>query len=305
MLRFLSTLIGLLFKVGKGSVLAVQYPLLSGNRIFKYFIKVLHYRKAKVFCIVHDLNGLRSSYPNPPLINPESDLLNHYDCIIVHNDCMKQWLLESGVKKPMINLGVFDYLATSERQATKQATTQQNEVDRKVVFAGNLGKSTFIYNLHTIKHWHFNLYGPYYTPGKSAVNTRISWMGSFHPDEVIDRLNGSFGLIWDGPDIKNLDNQLGHYLYYNNPHKLSLYLAAGLPVITHKKAAIASFIQDNKLGILVNDLAELDGIVVLHEQYAALRQNVNMVKTKITDGQYLSEAIRTAEAILRKRILTA
>src|SRR5579875_2851460 len=42
------------------SIIAVQYPLLSGNSIFKYFIKAARLKKIKFISIVHDLETLRN-----------------------------------------------------------------------------------------------------------------------------------------------------------------------------------------------------------------------------------------------------
>ncbi|NRO11242.1 Beta-1,6-galactofuranosyltransferase WbbI [Lactobacillus helveticus] len=48
----------------------------------------------------------------------------------------------------------------------------------------------------------------------------------------------------------------GNYLRYNDPHKLSLYLASGIPVIIWKKAAEAKFVEENKVGITVDSLED-------------------------------------------------
>ena len=49
----------------------------------------------------------------------------------------------------------------------------------------------------------------------------------------------------------------GEYLRINNPHKTSLYLASGIPVIIWSKAALAEFIEKNKCGITVDSLYEI------------------------------------------------
>ena len=47
---------------------------------------------------------------------------------------------------------------------------------------------------------------------------------------------------------------------FNNPHKLSLYVALGLPVIVWREAAIAEFVLKQGIGITVSDLLELNDI---------------------------------------------
>ena len=53
---------------------------------------------------------------------------------------------------------------------------------------------------------------------------------------------GNLGLIWDGAsDSSDEDIGMKNYTRYNNPHKLSCYMAAGLPVIVWEKSAISKF----------------------------------------------------------------
>src|SRR4051812_12315923 len=47
------------FKVKPGALVGIQYPLLSINKVFKYFIIQLRLKNVRFFCIVHDLESLR------------------------------------------------------------------------------------------------------------------------------------------------------------------------------------------------------------------------------------------------------
>lgn len=49
----------------------------------------------------------------------------------------------------------------------------------------------------------------------------------------------------------------GEYLRINNPHKLSLYLAVGLPVIIWDEAAEAEFVLRENVGFTIKSLYEL------------------------------------------------
>ena len=89
-------------------------------------------------------------------------------------------------------------------------------------------------------------------------------------------------------------NDFGKYLLYNNPHKTSLYLLCGLPVIVWKKAAIAKFIEKELIGITLNSLDELDALLanLKTEDYAIMISNVEKIKVKVASGHYLTQAIK-------------
>ncbi|MDB5111066.1 MAG: hypothetical protein JWR67_2180 [Mucilaginibacter sp.] len=290
----LKNILKLFFFVKPKSIIAVQYPLLSGNALFKYFIKALRIKKVKFFCIIHDLDELR--YKEDLLIGKEAENLNYYDCIIVHNEIMQNWLLKRGVTTPMIPLQMFDYLTDKKDQDTCHLVPNQNY--KKVVFAGNLTKSSFIYSLDILSDWCFNLYGPNFSHEKGDGIKNLHWNGSFSPAEIITRMEGAFGLIWDGEYIDRLDDKYGNYLKYNNPHKLSLYLAAGLPVIAPTDSAVSKFIREHNLGILVNNLLELKDMAIDDFQYNVFKTNVLAVSKRIKKGEYSTAAIRRAENIL-------
>ena len=81
---------------------------------------------------------------------------------------------------------------------------------KTIVYAGNLGKSKFVYDLKNISGWYFNLYGSNFN--KTTIADTVHWQGEFSPDEVVKQLTGDFGLIWDGESINELDATLGNYL---------------------------------------------------------------------------------------------
>ena len=97
-----------LFRIKANSLVSIQYPML--NNVFKYFIGIARFKKIKFFCVVHDIESLRAGGANAADVKRECDNLNSYDCIIVHNNAMGQWLKDNGVKTPLIPLTVFDYL---------------------------------------------------------------------------------------------------------------------------------------------------------------------------------------------------
>ena len=71
------------------------------------------------------------------------------------------------------------------------------------------------------------------------------------PDRLPNVLEGDFGLVWDGESLEEGQEAAGRYLRYNCPHKFSLYMAAGMPVIVGKQSAMAEITERETLGITV------------------------------------------------------
>jgi hypothetical protein len=281
----------LYFRITNNATVAIQYPLLSGNSIFKFFIKALRIKKVRIFCIVHDLDELRHRGRIPA--GQDTNALNCYDCIIVHNEVMLNWLKSNGVVVPMISLGLFDYLP--ERKHVE--VILQTDL-KKIAFAGNLSKSEFIYELHKITDWSFNIYGPNFSAVKGYNIPNIHWHGSFSAGRILEKIEGAFGLIWDGDQVEELDSAAGNYLLYNNPHKLSLYIAAGLPVIVPRLSAVATFVLKNGIGFVINGLQDLKGITIEFSQYQMFKKNIALMGPKVTSGEFLNQAVGEAEKIL-------
>ncbi|MGY3211428.1 hypothetical protein [Mucilaginibacter sp. HD30] len=288
--KLLSRVVKFFFKIKPNSLVAIQYPLLSGNSQFKYFIRAARAKGIKFFCVVHDVDDLRNGMNTPK--SKDVEALNSYDNVIVHNDAMKNWLQDNGLTSPVLVLHAFDYLSVVDNVAPNKIELQPLN---KIAFAGNLSKSPFIYTLDIIDKWEFNLYGPNYSPQRAAVVKNICWHGSLSPDEILTNIRGAFGLVWDGEYIDRLDADYGNYLKYNYPHKLSLYLAAGLPVIAPRESAISSFIKDHGVGILVDDLIKLQDFVITKEDYQQMRENVRKISNDLRVGKYFATAVAQVE----------
>ena len=291
LLSILTAVTKLLFSIRPTDVIAIQYPLLSGNQLFRYMIKLLHARGVKVLAIVHDLDDLRYRSSANATGRSDAALLNDYDAVIVHNQAMMAWLRDKGVTSSLVSLEIFDYLSDQPAAFNEAA----GPFTRTVAFAGNLAKSTFIYDLDTISDWQFNFYGPNIELSQLSKKNNLHWGGILSAEAIIAGMDGAFGMIWDGTCLSSLDEQYGNYLRFNNPHKLSLYLAAGLPVIVPKDAAIAAFVVRHQIGLTLADLSSLNGLEISDRQYAQYKKNAFYIGEKLKAGCYLRKAIKKAE----------
>lgn len=260
----------------------LQYPVAS-EFIEDSFIKLVRNREqARLFILIHDISSLQ--YPDVVGENFQSrelDRFNKADGLIVHNERMKQWLVGHGVNVPMVSLQIFDYQTDDHMQ-------KEIPFERTVSYAGALGRATFLHSLNT-KHT-IHIMGPNRLANYPSC---VQYDGQFVPSELNQHLLQNFGLVWSGDSIHSCTGHLGEYLKYNDPHKASLYLSNGIPIIIWEKAALAAFIKENNLGIVIDDLDKLDQVMdeISKEDYQVMKANARKVGQKIRNGHFISKAV--------------
>ena len=86
----------------------------------------------------------------------------------------------------------------------------------------------------------------------------------------------------------------GEYLKVNNPHKTSLYLASGIPVIIWKEAAMADYVEREKVGITISSMRELEDVFanLTEDQYVDMLQHAKLISKRLTTGYYTMEAVK-------------
>lgn len=251
-------------------------------------------RKNKVILLIHDIWTLRGL--------PEEDyleIIRDADGVISHTPNMQEWLNKLlDISRKNIRLEIFDYLLPGNPDSS--ITNYQNIPS--ICFAGNLKKAPFLTKLNFPENsLSFDLYGPGITEDMIENKSFIKYHGTFPPEKLISEIhNCMFGLVWDGDSINECTGTNGKYLQFNAPHKISLYLAAGKPVIIWKKMGMAQFIEKNNIGITIESLEEIpDRIKQLSEkEYIEMSRNVSVIKDKITQGEYLKEALDKIEQII-------
>ena len=276
--------------ISEGEIVVIQYPYQPSvmNLILNRLESVKKRCGCRVVLLVHDIVFLRDeSYvkqDNEQMKLQEIDIFNRADAVIVHNARMRMKLQAEGVITPMYELGIFDYLYDG-----KPAVISENK-DTRVVFAGNLSpqKSGFIYAYQPCEGIRFNLYGS----KPDDLKSNFDYKGSFPPDELIESMEGNYGLVWDGPSADSCEGNYGNYLKYNDPHKFSLYIAAGLPVIVWKESALASFVEMYNVGMSISSLSELRTLPKIESnEYKSFCNNVRKLTIKIQQGDFLRTAV--------------
>lgn len=130
----------------------------------------------------------------------------------------------------------------------------------------------------------------------------VIYDGVLLPDQIPKVLTKGFGLIWDGDSIETCKGGFGDYLRYNNPHKLSLYLSSGLPVIIWKNAAEAKFVEENGVGYTVESLHDVQKLMemISENKYKKMAERVREVSKRLIDGEYMQTALTNAMSIICK-----
>ncbi|TCJ19296.1 hypothetical protein EPD60_02440 [Flaviaesturariibacter flavus] len=277
-IRMLRTLASL----PRGATLLLQWPvyagqsrmLLRGLRRFRTDVRII--------CFLTDINGLKDA--DPALLERELAVFRGLTHFVAHNDTMRDWLLEKLPAARVATIDFFDFLAPWNAGERVPAP--------ELCFAGNLEKSPFIARLGSLAGLRFHLYGAPAVFIPTAPN--CSYHGSFPPAVLPARVAGAYGLIWDGTEISKHGGALGTYARWISPHKMSLYILAGMPVVCHSGSAAARLAEKYGIGFGVDSLFELEARIAAlpPEEYASMRDRMAALAPGIAAGDRLRAALR-------------
>lgn len=283
--------------VAPGDTVVIQYPIRNHTLFFGNALRSVEKKGVRLIGIIHDLESLRlaiaessSRLSKMRFKFEEIAALKRFTKIIVHNERMREAIHRffDVPSDRMVDLEIFDYLFEPKG-------TQAHAVfGGSVLIAGNLDKAKCGYVYELPKDVRFELYGANYDEGVQRAEN-VVYRGKVKPDLLPEVLKGSFGLVWDGPSPQTCSGVFGEYLKYNNPHKASLYLASGIPVIVWKESALAAFVEGHGCGIAVGSLSELAEKTgtITPERYSELCRATHVIQKKLNTGCYTKKAILT------------
>ena len=277
-----------------GSVVLLQYPHYPLKTAYLMRRMIPRIRKKKgirfVF-LVHDLNSVRGTFGKAAVYS-DGHLLGQADRIICHNGSMKEYLMKQGIPEDkLVLLNIFDYLT--------DAAPGEHAREDGIAIAGNLEqrKSGYVGKFIRLSNGEIpvHLYGTGLELGHGEQN--ISYHGAVPSGELPGKIRGGFGLVWDGPSADSCLGKMGGYLRINNPHKMSLYLASGMPVIVWKEAAAAKFTEENGVGLAVESLQEVKRKIreIPEEEYREMARRAGEIGAGLRSGIRLVAALEKAE----------
>ena len=289
-----------LLRIKQESIVTIQHPLYVHHDYFKILRWLKERRGLKYIFVIHDLESARHILPDSKIYEARDKIMYAIaDGIICHNHRMHEFLVKEGVEEQKIyDLEIFDYLCNGESDS--ESLLYEND-DEAIVIAGNLSAKTceYIYKLpNELINCSFNLYGVNFDG--EGTGRCLNYKGSFEPDILPSVMVGKFGLVWYGNDLDSCGGVIEDYLQYINPHKTSLYIAAGLPVIISRNIGLAEFIEKNNLGIVIDTLQSLKEKIesIDEKQYMIMKQNVLTVAQKLKAGHYFLRALTKCEEFI-------
>ena len=280
-------------KLNKDDIVLIQYPLTNTVLFFDSILKKYN-NKVSFIILIHDLDSLRLNKESSSFVkrkkHEDKYIINNANYVICHNNSMKKAIEKNGRNNNLIVLEIFDYLYDGNIK-------NDCSIDKPIIIAGNLSpsKAGYLGELKNVKNASFNLYGV--GLDKNCLSNNVEYKGAYKPEELLNNLSGSFGLVWDGETIEDCRGGFGEYLKYNNPHKVSMYLTAGIPVIVWEKSAMASFVKKNNVGFAISNLNDISKVIkkMTKDEYKTMRKNCNTISKKLKRGYFLQSAIEKIE----------
>jgi hypothetical protein len=299
--RFMTKLVSvlsILWRLKKDDMLFLQYPMKKFYYMACLFARM---KGARVVTVIHDLGAFRRKKLTP---EHENSRLSKTDFLIVHNPTMRDYLREHGFKGGIHCLQIFDYLSASPVRTARRDSGMPAAGSRPwhIVYAGHLGRwrNEFLYKVATVmKGWEMDLYGKGFEPeGNSCPQLR--YHGFMAGDDFIAKAEADFGLVWDGDSTEECTGAWGEYLRINDPHKTSFYLRAGIPVIVWSQAAMAPFIEEQRVGVAIDGLSQLAARLskLTPSDYAQIKQNALAMGQRLGNGYYIKDGLRAAQEYL-------
>lgn len=280
----MTTFKGLVEGVMKDDTVVYQYPSYAGESFDLLLVSLLVKRGCHVAIFAHDVESIRFAEPQPV----EIGMFNLADVLIVHNAAMEQGVRNLGIKVPIVQNQIFDYLIDED----SEIALTNSQVDRELVIAGNLRKSSFIQNWD--KKIRLQAFGN--NPGPNIGET-VQYRGSYVPQELLFQLpTNGIGLAWD----VNLRAKYGEYTRFNSPHKVSLFLSRGMPVVVWNQAGIAPFILNNQLGFGIDTLDQIDDFFenLSAMDLALVKNNVLKLSPLLREGFFTQTVLLKVEQII-------
>ena len=216
-----------------------QFPSYLPLEFEENFRNAVQQTGAKFIILIHDFEPLRLSERQNS--EREYNLLKRSDGLVVHTAEMAEAL---AIPIPTFVLGLFDYLT--------DAKIPDRKLTQDLIFAGTLTKAIWLKNF-TLPIKVFGNLPRKWSSDELAPTLKLQDV--LPQDTAPAELPNGIGLVWDTDSSENT-----HYYAYqqlNSPHKLSLYLAAELPVILPSFSPFAPFITSHKLGTTLDTLTQL------------------------------------------------
>lgn len=228
------------------------------------FYKALLSKNVRLHLTMIDLTKARMSSYYDVL---EKKVCKKSTSMIVQTEEMKDAMLQMGYISSLTKIMISHFWPI----LTDMQPSGQSLFGNSIAFSGALNKAPFVSML-------------------SSLDERLD----FTVNPSFRMITEDWGLVWDGDSLETCTGRFGNYMRMVFPYKASLYLASNRPLIVWKECAIADFVLDNHLGVVVNNLHELYEAIasVSEEEKMLIRKNVYKWCAMIRKGTERTEMIK-------------
>lgn len=238
--------------------------------------------------IVHDLTFLR--FGNKKTSASEIKLLKKVDVIFAHTEKMVDALKGCGVNTMCKVMHLFDYYSDDAMMPIEDTLAMK----QIVAFAGNLDKSAFLKDfvsrdgLGNVQYRFYGIKKEFMFP----ENGCFEYAGIFSPSNT-GYIKAGWGLLWDGNSVETCAGAMGEYLKINSSHKLSLYLACGLPLIVWSGSSLAYWLNAKGVCVLIDSLDEIPSKIseLAEEDFFNMTKNARMLGEELRRGEFLKNLL--------------
>lgn len=242
----------------ENDILLLQLPMYVADEL--ELIKIAKATGARIIGLVHDIEYLRGFHPDWETQFASFKLCNS---LIVAPAFAPEWLRTKGYHGDIEAMEIWPYLLAGK---------PKRPIYSKVInYAGNLDRAPQMGNM--------KLYG--YANKESRDRFGNTYAGAYDPNDLPFEINTGYGLVWYN------DQKFQEYTrWYATSHKISAYLAAGVPTIMQKGIQIGGL-----TGIEVDSLEEASTKVasIGENRYNVLLDEVSVFQSIVLSGNSFLE----------------
>ncbi|MCK8606209.1 beta-1,6-galactofuranosyltransferase [Leuconostoc citreum] len=266
-----------------GDLVVVQFPMwMHLNFQAEFFDSIKNIESVRMISLIQDIPTWMFTKGND--YDRDNDFwlnqLKKFDLIVVANEKMANKLREDGVIVPMVTMGIWDYIYQGPRK--------DKLFKKKLYYVGGRDIVDIDYTCSTPLHFYNKN-----TEKKVLDCGSVTWNGRKPSDEIVAEIDGGFGIVVSD-NIKEKSNMnFVYYNQFNNPTKLSLYLAAGIPLIVSSKTPHAAFVKEHGIGLVVDDLNDIDQMLatMIALDYQKLINRVIPWQKAVCEGYFVKRAL--------------
>lgn len=276
-------------QVKSGDTVVMTYPMYVMNWAFS--VEALDYLTkmdgVKTIGFVIDLHTWLSERPYDKHIDGSLQQLREFDVIIVPTEKFAERLREDDVHTKVIAFNFLDFIYKGPirpKSFQKKVYIASGRPIWLTNYDGNVD-ITVIGDCHT-KADHITT-----LEHRKAVALPMLFDGGFAAVDMVKNVTTNkpgTSYDWD------------KYSEYTAPSKQALYMASGMPLIVRPENANAAIIKARGIGLVMEDLSELDEILekMTEQEYNKMVENLRPFQKAVASGFFAKEAIMEALAYL-------